>query len=478
MHTYPGQQNNVYTPLLGFEDFEGASLQIADSKDIYEEVLTWRQRSAETDRPWIISMDEVGPYQLGVLEDGPNNNHDELRAQALWATLMAGGTGVEWYFGLDTDNNDLRTENWRTRDAMWQYTNHALSFFQEHLPFTRMEPLENVTLDDKEYVFAIEDSLYAVYMPKGDSLFVEVPGGTYRLEWYNPRTGGELVVVGEIHLTGDCHDFAGSAPQDTELDWVALLTKTSDLVVDGGGGGHTDSSPIEIVSFTLIDADTDEAIASLREGDNLNLNDLPPHLNVKAETRTDEGQDIQYVFLELTPTDARRRESVAPYALFGDSGGNFLRGTFEQGALTLTATPYGLDGDPNAPGKALTISFTVEGSNPNTQASFHIGSFEEDDSLTISPSDADVPGMFTLDSNYPNPFNPSTTIPFTLLEPGQVQLAIYDMQGRLIEVILEGSAQAGAQSVTFNADGLPSGTYFYTLQVGREKFTRKMLLVK
>ena len=480
VHTYPGDQNNVYTPLLGNDNFEGASLQIADSKDIHEEVRTWRERSTEAQRPWVVSLDELGPYQQGVSEDGPDNNHDRIRAQALWATLMAGGGGVEWYFGLETDNNDLNTENWRTRNAMWQYTDHALEFFQTYLPFTRMESLQNVTLEDQEYVFAIPDSLYAVYLPKGDSLFMEIPRGTYRLEWYNPRTGGELELIGEIYMAGDCHDFAGIAPGDQHLDWVALLTKTSDLVVDDGGGdgGHNDSFPIEIVSFTLIDADTDEVISSLKQGDVLNLESLPPHLNVRAETRTDEGQQIQYVYLELTPTDARRKESVAPYALFGDSAGDYLKGTFEQGELSLTATPYGLDGDPNAPGRALTISFSVEGVNPNTQASFHIGAFEERPSPIISSDESDVPTMFTLEPNYPNPFNPTTTIPFTVLETSQVQLSVYDMQGRIVDVLVDGTVQAGAHSATFDAEGLPSGMYFYTIQSNGEKLTRKMMLVK
>ena len=481
VHTYSGQQSNIYTPLLGFEDFEGASLQVADIEDIHDEVITWRERSMQAGRPWIVSLDELGPYQIGVLEDGPNNNHDDIRSKALWATLMAGGSGVEWYFGLETTNNDLNTENWRTRSQMWQYTRHALDFFHQYLPFTTMQPLEGRTENDEEYVYAVPDSLYAVYLPKGDSLFIEVPEGTYQLSWYNPRKGGSLESAGEIYLVGDCHDFAGFPPYDQGQDWVALLTRTSDLVIDddlddnNDNGDTHDSAPIEIVGFTLIDADTDQALSSLNEGDVLNLGNLPPHLNVRAEVRTDEGQQVQSVYLEATPTGSRRKESVAPYALFGDIGGNYMQGTFEQGLITIKATPYGLDGDPNAPGRSLAVSFTVDGFNPNTQASYHIGASEE--RPRISEGD-ELPALFTLYSNYPNPFNPTTTIPFSLLEAGNVQLSVYDMQGRVVEVLLEEPLQAGSQSVTFSAAGLPSGTYFYTLNVDGHKLTRKMLLVK
>ena len=235
---------------------------------------------------------------------------------------------------------------------------------------------------------------------------------------------------------------------------------------------------MEVISFTLIDADTDEAIRSLKQDEVLNLSELPAHLNVRAETRSEEGQQIRSVYMELTPTDTRRKESVAPYALFGDSAGNYLKGTFEQGLLTLTATPFGLDGDPNAPGKALTISFTVEGINSETNASFHIGASEEADNPLFSLDEPDVPATFSLESNYPNPFNPSTTIPFLLLESSHVKLVVHDIQGRVIDVLVDASFQGGSHSVVFNADGLPSGTYFYTLQLDAEKVTKRMLLVK
>ncbi|MCH7528632.1 MAG: T9SS type A sorting domain-containing protein, partial [Candidatus Marinimicrobia bacterium] len=85
--------------------------------------------------------------------------------------------------------------------------------------------------------------------------------------------------------------------------------------------------------------------------------------------------------------------------------------------------------------------------------------------------------------NYPNPFNPSTQIAYTLTEPAMVEVAIYNLTGRLMRSYHQGSQPAGSYSVYWNgrtADGLPapSGVYFYRIQAGNEVFTDRMLLMK
>ena len=475
LHTYPGQQDDIYTPLLGFEDFEGASLQVAELDDIHQEVITWRELSAEAGRPWIVSMDEIGPYQIGVSENGPASNHQDLRTQALWATLMAGGAGVEWYFGYDNEQNDLTAENWRTRSTIWAYTRYALEFFHSHLPFATMQPMDELTEREDDYIFVQPDSIFTIYMPVGDSLHLNLPGATYKLGWFNPHVGGELVEHGTVVFSGDSTQFVGLPPGDLAYDWVALLTRISPL---DEPEEEAEPYPMEIVGFTLLDADTNTEVMALRDGDILDLGLLPPHLNVRAETRVDEDQRIQYVMLELNPTGVTRKEVVAPYALFGDIAGDYLPGTFEQGELTLSATPFGLDGNYNDPGQSLTITVTVGGHNPATQASLHVGYFEEKAGHEVAREDPDLPTRFTLETNYPNPFNPTTTIPFSITETGHVRLAVYDMQGRVVRVLIDRVIQPGRQEVTFDAAGLPSGTYFYRIETAGLRQTHKMMLLK
>jgi hypothetical protein len=85
--------------------------------------------------------------------------------------------------------------------------------------------------------------------------------------------------------------------------------------------------------------------------------------------------------------------------------------------------------------------------------------------------------------NYPNPFNPNTQISYTLTEPAVVEVAIYNLTGRLMRSYRQGSQSAGSYSVYWNgrtADGLsaPSGVYFYRIRAGNEVFTDRMLLMK
>ncbi|MFA5095573.1 MAG: T9SS type A sorting domain-containing protein [Candidatus Paceibacterota bacterium] len=89
-----------------------------------------------------------------------------------------------------------------------------------------------------------------------------------------------------------------------------------------------------------------------------------------------------------------------------------------------------------------------------------------------------IPKRFVLEQNYPNPFNPTTTIKFTVLEKGQVNLTVYNLLGQEVKTLVSEEKQKGSYEVVFNAANLPSGTYFYRLQIGSSVETKKMLLVK
>lgn len=85
---------------------------------------------------------------------------------------------------------------------------------------------------------------------------------------------------------------------------------------------------------------------------------------------------------------------------------------------------------------------------------------------------------FNLYPNYPNPFNPSTTISFTLSNASRVSLLIYDIHGREVESLIEGIQPAGSHSIEWNASNLASGVYFYRLTADEFVQTRKMILIK
>ena len=91
----------------------------------------------------------------------------------------------------------------------------------------------------------------------------------------------------------------------------------------------------------------------------------------------------------------------------------------------------------------------------------------------------EVPNGYSLYQNYPNPFNPTTNIRFALPKNSNVTLKIYNINGQLIETLMKDEmVNAGVNEVSFNAKGLASGIYFYSIETGSYKETRKMMLIK
>ena len=89
-----------------------------------------------------------------------------------------------------------------------------------------------------------------------------------------------------------------------------------------------------------------------------------------------------------------------------------------------------------------------------------------------------TPQEFNLDTAYPNPFNPITNINFTLPFESGITLEVYDMQGRIIEVLVSGDMKPGYHSVIWNADSHSSGVYFVKMVVGEYVNTQKLMLIK
>jgi len=83
-----------------------------------------------------------------------------------------------------------------------------------------------------------------------------------------------------------------------------------------------------------------------------------------------------------------------------------------------------------------------------------------------------------LRENYPNPFNPSTTIRYSIPATSKVTFTIFDLLGREVLSIHRGVEPAGEHSVDIHMDANPSGIYFYRLQAGDRTAIRKMLLIR
>lgn len=96
----------------------------------------------------------------------------------------------------------------------------------------------------------------------------------------------------------------------------------------------------------------------------------------------------------------------------------------------------------------------------------------------LEKTDTETPENFTLYQNFPNPFNPATSIQFYLKEPAAVSLKVYDSLGRLVRLLTDSKKEEGFHSIPFDGGFLSSGVYYYRIETENNTQTKKMILVK
>lgn len=96
----------------------------------------------------------------------------------------------------------------------------------------------------------------------------------------------------------------------------------------------------------------------------------------------------------------------------------------------------------------------------------------------IVKTNENIPDKFDLHNNYPNPFNPSTSIKFDIAKSSHVALMIYDISGRQLDLLINSKMEAGSYVLKYKAGSLPSGVYFYQLRTDNFVSTKKMILLK
>lgn len=245
LHTFPEQQDEVYTPLLGEASaLTGVSLQNPWDK-VHQRTHRWIEESDKAGRPWVVANDEQNPAGLGVPPDIGYRGGDgiakeksrgytmhDIRKLTLWGNLLAGGGGVEYYFGYSLPENDLLCEDFRSRDRSWDYCRIALECFRdEKIPFWEMklaDPLvENPKRDNSRYCFAKAGEIYFVYLPTGGSGQLDLKGveGTFAVQWFNPREGGKTVTGSVDAVAGGSVVALGEAPVHRGEDWLVVVRK-------------------------------------------------------------------------------------------------------------------------------------------------------------------------------------------------------------------------------------------------------------
>ena len=226
-HAAPQHRQEIIEPLLGYKGLDGLSMQIGRSAQVHDEFHHWKQESAESGQTWMLNMDEIGQWYKGVLPDAVDPSHDTIRNQVLWGSLFAGASGVEWYFGAKYAHNDLQCEDWRSRENMWKQSHLAVDFMERLLPYWEMKPIRLADREVDIYCLGIEERLYSFYLERGSiqNLPIELPEGTYTLDWYDPRNGGDLQEGSLTQIEGGTSPSIGNPPNSSERDWVIVIHK-------------------------------------------------------------------------------------------------------------------------------------------------------------------------------------------------------------------------------------------------------------
>jgi FlgD Ig-like domain len=128
----------------------------------------------------------------------------------------------------------------------------------------------------------------------------------------------------------------------------------------------------------------------------------------------------------------------------------------------------------------LKIAFWNPASGSNSLSVYSLGITE---AVGQSNSTGTLPNQFTVQQNFPNPFNPKTTIQYAMPHADHVSIEVFDIAGKLIKTLVSEWQEGGLHSIVWdgfgaNGLGLSSGTYFYTAKIGNEIEARKMILLK
>ncbi len=213
---------------------------------------------------------------------------------------------------------------------------------------------------------------------------------------------------------------------------------------------------------------------------------LPP-----GEFTSFEGYPVGHVLIGtedgvyITKNSGKDWTIFSPYfhesvtCLSKDGSGNYYAGTEEDGIYFMQ--PGRNYWNPVSNGlNVLEISCLAIGLDGSMYAGTHGGSvYHKRPNVDLSGGDTDeAPPIINLDQNFPNPFNPSTTIRFHLAASGFVNLSVYDILGREVAVLINGDREAGWHEVAFDGTSLASGVYLSRLTVGSLIETRKLILSK
>ena len=493
VHTSDRKAFTFYDQLLGHESFESTSLQ-ASIEDYNALAQHYRKVSRAADRKWVVYADEQAP-------NAGNSRAYELRSKGLWGNLMGGGAGVEWYF-----SGDLSLEDFRKYDRLWADMANARQFFQNFLPFHNMQPAHQLTPAEEDYVFATPGEAYAVYIPQGGEVLLDLGGDDHKyiVRWFSPRTGNSFY-VGDINaVLGGKLSNLGYPPFEPDMDWVVLLTAdqikeeeppqiglTPLYRVNAGGGGVQDElldwlrdTKNKPVSFVNANSSSNKTSKKPYAGENNTAVpgvvfdkarwDPPalPEMQWDFPVEANQTYLVNLYFAETSESKNRPGKRIFNVAIEGAPVLREYDVVADVGYQVATVKSFQITTSDNN----LDIDFMRVVGNPfvNAIEIVQAGDRTNEKSWRVKAGHTygviseKTPDAFSLIGNFPNPFTEQTTVTFHLPEAATLKVRVYDMLGRQVWTQQGIVVEAGFdRQVNLQIPSLPAGRYLYRINSDR-----------
>lgn len=203
--------------LLNHPAYTGPSLQgELKSKNIYDDVLKYRQLTETSPHPWVVSMDEAYIYEAA-------SDIDLWRKENVWATFMAGGAGIEFYLG---GGGDLFAQDLTIYKDFYLQMSHAVTFFKQYVPFESLFPVPQ--LSKTGWVLTDKSNYFLIYFKQSNTPSATLPPACYSLDWFNPRE--DLYLLGsKFCVISENESPLLLPPFEHEEDWVYIIKKVEEL---------------------------------------------------------------------------------------------------------------------------------------------------------------------------------------------------------------------------------------------------------
>jgi hypothetical protein len=277
-----------------------------------------------------------------------------------------------------------------------------------------------------------------------------------------------LILVSDIEFPGFPGNCTGFIPLGTitehQLGGVGSTAGQSNIVM-GDFDGDTD--------LDLITLETFSSVKFIRNQGNLNLTSesisVSGAMGLASMDYENDG-DLDFI----TVNDQLQTNGITVF--LNDGLGNFTarENCFFKFATGLPRSVVASDFDQDGKTDIALVSSVAAGVD-SLFVLYNLGGgtvgIQEEETENIATS-------FSLAQNFPNPFNPTTTIQYSLPQAGNINLKIYNLLGEEVKTLADEYKEAGKHSVQFNANNLASGIYFYRIQAGSFVETKKMTLIK